>query len=558
MLGTRLVADCDRNLMQQIAIERRGQTDGLRKHCRGAGAGHAVQRLVPPFVLWHAEPRDRRGIVAQLRDLLFERHACDEIGGPRFEAAIRVAIGGLLARLGARAGSNRQHADRKRQAVAHHQSHIVPSARRAIGNCFGTYGNFAGELLVEGDAMPGRLAAEQSSVAEHIVVREDFIGLLRVDHPLLDAEVRHPGIEVQRCAHADRRQVGRTVEARAHLVECREVREPAHVRNAAGMHDRRADEVDQVLLDEMLAIPDGVEDLADRQRRHGVMPDQLERVLILGRRRVLQPEQPIRLQLARQSRGLDRRQTMMCVMQQLDVVTVVHAQLFEQFRHEAQILRRGPLRFERQRAFGRLVRLACTRDAVGFLQAGYGALSTHRAKAQFDMPPHFVAGLGDVAAIGMTVNQCALSRASTQQLIQRHARELREDVPQRDIDCGNRRHRHRPPSPVRAAIEKLPGVLDPSGVATDQVGNDVLLQVRGNGELAAIQRRVAEPDDARARLDPERDEIAPWTGDDHARVHDLAIADRAFWSHGCTSIWNGPAGSGAVSNNVQTGLSAQQ
>ena len=113
----------------------------------------------------------------------------------------------------------------------------------------------------------------------------------------------------------------------------------------------------------------------------------------------------------------------------------------------------------------------------------------------------------------------------------------------RDVDCGNRRHRHRPASPVRAAIEELPGVLDPSGVATDQVGNDVLLQVRGDGELAAIERRIAEPDDACARLDPERDEIAPRTGDDHARVHDLAIADRAFWSHGCTSIWNGPAGS---------------
>ena len=140
---------------------------------------------------------------------------------------------------------------------------------------------------------------------------------------------------------------------------------------------------------------------------------------------------------------------------------------------------------------------------------------------------------------------------------------LREDVPQRDVDRGNRGHRHRAASPVRAAIEKLPGVLDASGVATDQVGNDVLLQVRGHRQLAAIERRIAEADDARARLDPERDEVAPRTGDDHARVDDLAIATSRTGlalGHviGCTSIWNGPAGSGASSNNVQTGLSAQQ
>ena len=61
-----------------------------------------------------------------------------------------------------------------------------------------------------------------------------------------------------------------------------------------------------------------------------------------------------------------------------------------------------------------------------------------------------------------------------------------------------------------------------------------------------------------ARLDPSVTKLRPGASDDHARIHDLAIAYGAVWSHGCTSIWNGPAGSRAVSNNVQTGLSAQQ
>ena len=45
--------------------------------------------------------------------------------------------------LGRAKRANRQRADREQRTLAHHQSHIVPSARRAIGNCFGAYGNFA-------------------------------------------------------------------------------------------------------------------------------------------------------------------------------------------------------------------------------------------------------------------------------------------------------------------------------------------------------------------------------------------------------------------------------
>ena len=98
-------------------------------------------------------------------------------------------------------------------------------------------------------------------------MRKDLVGLLRVEHVLLDAEVRHPGIEMQRRAHAHRRQVGRAVKAGADLMQCREVGDPAHVRDAAGVHDGRADVVDQLALDQMLAVPDRIEDLTDRERR---------------------------------------------------------------------------------------------------------------------------------------------------------------------------------------------------------------------------------------------------------------------------------------------------
>ena len=102
-------------------------------------------------------------------------------------------------------------------------------------------------------------------------MRKDVVGLLRVQHVFLDAEVRHPGIEMQRRAHAHRRQVGRAVKPGTDLVRVREVRDPAHVRDAAGVHDGRADEVDQLAFDELLAVPDRIEDLTDRERRDGML-----------------------------------------------------------------------------------------------------------------------------------------------------------------------------------------------------------------------------------------------------------------------------------------------
>ena len=78
-------------------------------------------------------------------------------------------------------------------------------------------------------------------------------------------------------------------------------------RDAAGVHDRRADVVDELLLDELLAVVDAVEDLADRDRRRGVLADQAEALLQLGGHRVLHPEQVVGLELLAEAAGLDRR-----------------------------------------------------------------------------------------------------------------------------------------------------------------------------------------------------------------------------------------------------------
>src|SRR3546814_10176983 len=95
---------------------------------------------------------------------------------------------------------------------------------------------------------------------------KDRIGLVVVAHVFLDSEVRHPEIEVERGAHADRRQVGGAVAAGADLKELSQRGDPAQLRDAAGMNHGSPDVVDELILDELAAVVDGVEDFAEDRK----------------------------------------------------------------------------------------------------------------------------------------------------------------------------------------------------------------------------------------------------------------------------------------------------
>ncbi|MNY50727.1 hypothetical protein D3C86_1862550 [compost metagenome] len=81
------------------------------------------------------------------------------------------------------------------------------------------------------------------------------------------------------------------MEPSTHLVHGRKIRDAPHMGDAARVHDGGADVVDQLLADQRLAVPDRVEDFPHGQRRGGVLADQPERLLVLCRRGVFQPEQ---------------------------------------------------------------------------------------------------------------------------------------------------------------------------------------------------------------------------------------------------------------------------
>ncbi len=159
--------------------------------------------------------------------------------------------------------------------------------------------------------------------------------------------------------------------------------------------------------------------------------------------------------------------------------------------------------------------------AVGGRQARDARLRANRAIPQLDVARNFVDRLGYVAAVRVAVNQHARAASAAEQLVQRQAGRLCLEVPQRSVDRGDGRHRYRPAPPVRTAVEKLPGILDLVRVSPEQARDHVLTQVRGDGELAAVQRRIPDAVLTVVGHDLERYEVTAGAGDDYACVGDL-------------------------------------
>src|ERR1700730_14257075 len=125
------------------------------------------------------------------------------------------------------------------------------------------------ELFVDVHAEAGRVAGIHHSVGKGVGVREDAIGFGGVVHVFLNAEIVDAEIEMQSGGHADGTHVGGGVPAGADLVHLGEAGNFSEMGNSAGVHYGGADVIDELLLNELLAIVDGVEDFADGKRRGG-------------------------------------------------------------------------------------------------------------------------------------------------------------------------------------------------------------------------------------------------------------------------------------------------
>src|SRR5918994_5939490 len=116
-----------------------------------------------------------------------------------------------------------------------------------------------------------------------------------------------------------RRDVTRAVPRRAYAEKFAVRRQLARQAQAPDIRDMHPDKVDQAVTDERHVLGLIDEELPHGEGRRSLLPQDAEVLDVLRRERVLQEEQTVRLQFLRQPDSLDGRNTLMYVVQQLDL-----------------------------------------------------------------------------------------------------------------------------------------------------------------------------------------------------------------------------------------------
>src|SRR5207245_6229070 len=110
------------------------------------------------------------------------------------------------------------------------------------------------------------------------------------------------------------------------MIDFRQASDLSHKLNSASVYHGGANIIDELLLDELLAIVNRIENLADRNRRGGVPADKAQTFLQLRRNRIFQPEQVKRFETLSEARRFDWRQPVMHIVQQGKIFAKFFAQ----------------------------------------------------------------------------------------------------------------------------------------------------------------------------------------------------------------------------------------
>src|SRR5207342_898211 len=120
--------------------------------------------------------------------------------------------------------------------------------------------------------------------------------LRTVAHAFLNAEVVDAEVEVQRGRHTHGAEIGGAVRSGPHVMQLGQVRDLPEMTDATGPDHRRADVVDELFLNQEMAILNDIEDFAHGQRRRRVLANQAETLLYFGGDGIFEPEQMVRLE----------------------------------------------------------------------------------------------------------------------------------------------------------------------------------------------------------------------------------------------------------------------
>src|SRR5471032_214984 len=96
----------------------------------------------------------------------------------------------------------------------------------------------------------------------------------------------------------------------------------------------------------------------------------------------------------------------------------------------------------------------------------------------------------------MTIGQDPVTAGAAQQLVERHTGSLGLQVPEGNVDRGDRGHGDLSETPVGAPVQELPGVFDAVGGNAEQRRYDGLLQVCDYREVPAVEGGVPQSDEA--------------------------------------------------------------
>ena len=200
-----------------------------------------------------------------------------------------------------------------------------------------------------------------------------------------------------------------------------------------------------------------------------------------GESGILEEEEPEALGVLAQLQRLRRRDALVDVVQQLDLVAELLPGRLQQ-RERAPRVGRG---LEHRGRVERLHRgLPAPRAVAGHPRHAH--LHADVAEAGRHVGAGVVDHLGDLGAARVRVAVRRLARLAAEKLVHGHPGLAALDVPQRHVDAADGVVEHGAVAPVGARVERLPGVLDPVRGLADQERLQVALH-RRHHEVGALR-----------------------------------------------------------------------
>jgi hypothetical protein len=112
--------------------------------------------------------------------------------------------------------------------------------------------------------------------------------------------------------------------------------------DAATVDGGHSNVVDQLFGDDGLGVPYRIENFAERERRGGVLANDTKTFLEFRRDGIFEPEEMIGFEAFAEASRFDRRETVMGVVQEMNVIAKFHAQGFEELWDMQQVFFRRP------------------------------------------------------------------------------------------------------------------------------------------------------------------------------------------------------------------------